>query len=100
MYVYLWDLQDVLNKNVYSPKKALRIMNFARFNVSTTPLFKNCNILKLADIINAESCIFINNCFNKDPFSIFNENSKLVSPTHSYKTRSVRNGPLFVPSYN
>ena len=87
-------------KSVYSPKKALRIMNFAPFNAHTTPLFKNCNILKFADIINVESCIFINNCFNRDSFSIFNENFKLVSTTHSYSTRSARNGLLFVQSYN
>ena len=63
------------------------------FNAHTTSLFKNCNILKFADIINAESCIFINNCFNMDSF-------QLVSTMHSHNTRSARNGLLFVPSYN
>ena len=87
-------------KSVYSPQKSLRIMNFASFNAHTTPLFKNCNILKFADIINVESFIFINNCFNKDSFSILNVNFKLVSTTRSYNTRSARNGLLFVPSYN
>ena len=61
-------------------------MNFASFNAPTTPLFKNCYIFKFADIINVKSCIFINidNCFNKDSFSIFNENFKLVSTsTHT-----------------
>ena len=75
-------------------------MNFAPFSAHTTPLVKNCNFLKFADIINAENVIFINNCFNKDSFSIFDENFKLVSTTHSYNTRSARNGLLFVPSYN
>ena len=75
-------------------------MNFVPFNAHITPLFKNCNTLKFADIINVESCIFINNCFNRDSFSIFNENFKLVSTTHSYNARSARNGLLFVPSYN
>ena len=55
-------------------KKALRIMNFASFNAHTTPLFKNCNILKFADIINVQSSTFINNYFSMDSFSIFNEN--------------------------
>ena len=87
-------------KSIYSPKKALRIMNFAPFNTQNTLLFKNCNILKFADIINVESCIFINNCFNKDFFSIFNKNVKLVSTTHSYNVKSARNGLLFAPSYN
>ena len=61
-------------------------MNFAPFNTHTTPLLKNCNILKFADIINVESCIFISNCFYRDSFSIFNENLKLVSTAHSYNT--------------
>ena len=101
MYALLGALEDFLNKKcLFSKKKALRIMNFASFNAHTTPLLKNCNILKFADIINVESCIFINNCFNRDSFSIFNENFKLVSTTHSYNTRSARNGLLFVPSYN
>ena len=33
-------------------QKALRSMNFAPFTAHSTPLFKNCNILKFADIIN------------------------------------------------
>ena len=82
-------------KSVYSPKKALRIVNFMPFNAHTTPLFKT-----FADIINVESCVFINNYFNRDSFSIFNETFKLVSTMHSYNTRSARNGLLFVPSYN
>ena len=87
-------------KGVYSPKKALRMMKFAPFNAHITPLFKNCNILKVTDIVNVESCIFINNCFNKDSFSIFTEKLKLFSTNHIYHTRSARNGLLFVSSYN
>ena len=68
--------------------------------IFTMHLFQNCNILKCADIIKFESCVFINNCFNKDCSSIFNENFKVVSNTHSYNTRSASNGLLFVPSYN
>ena len=86
--------------SILQKSSKLQIINFAPFNVHTTPLFKNCNILKFADIINVESCIFINNCFNKDSFSTFNENFKLVSTTYSYYTRSASNGLLFVPNYN
>ena len=35
--------------------KSTKIMNFVPFNTHTPPLFKNCNIFKFADIINAES---------------------------------------------
>ena len=75
-------------------------MNFAPFHAHTTPLFESCNILKFANIINVESCIFINSCFNKDSFSVFNENFKLVSTMLSYNARSASSGLLFVPSYN
>ena len=73
-------------------------MNFSPFHAHTTPFFKYCNILTFADIINVETCVFINNCFNKDYFSIINENFKLVSTTHLFNTRSGSNGFLFVSS--
>ena len=57
-------------------------MNFVPFNAHTTPLFKNY-ISKFADIINVESGIFMNNIFNKNSFSIFNKNLKVVSTMHS-----------------
>ena len=87
-------------KSIYSPKKALRVMNFAPANAYITPLFKYCNISKFADITNVENFILINNCFNKDSFSIFNENFELVSNRHLYNTRSTRDSLLFLPSYN
>ena len=68
MYALFGDLQDFLDKKCQ--KKTLKIMNFAPFK----PLFKNCNILKFADIINVQSSTFINNYFSRDSFSIFNEN--------------------------
>ena len=75
-----------------------RIMNFAPFNRHTTPLFSI--ILKFADIVNVESCIFINNFFSDASFSVFNKNFKLVLIAHSYNTNSARNGLLFIPGYN
>ena len=80
-------------------KKTLRIINFVLFNAHTSLLFKICNILKFVDTVNVECCKFLNNCFNKDSFSIFTKRFKLTSTTHSY-IRSVRNSLLFIPSYN
>ena len=94
------DLQDILNKKCLFFEKSTKNYEFCTFNARITPLFKNCKILNFADIINVQSYVFINNCFIEDSFSIFNGNFKLVSTTHSYNTRSVRNGLLFVPSYN
>ena len=55
--------------------RILRIINFAPFNTHTSPLFKNCNILKFVDVINAENCIFVDNCFNRNSFLIFMKKS-------------------------
>ena len=65
-----WGVTRFPQQKVSSPKKALGIMNFVSFNSHTLSLFKNSNILKFADIIDVESCIFINNYFNRDSFSI------------------------------
>ena len=62
----------------FPQQKALRIMNSAPFNAHTIPLFKYCNILKFADTINVKSCVFLNNCFYKDSFSIFNEKFQII----------------------
>ena len=69
-------------------------------NPYTMPLSKTCNVFKFADITNVQSCIFINNCFNKGYFSTFNENFESVSTTHSYNARSARSGLSFVLSFS
>ena len=71
-------------------------MNFASFNAYPTSLSNSCYILKFVDIMNVEKFISINSCFNKYSLFNFNENFKLVSTTHSYNTKSGRNGLLFV----
>ena len=57
----------------------------------TPTLFKNSYILKFAHIINVASCIFINNCFNKDSFSILKFQ---ISFNYAFIPRSARNGLL------
>ena len=66
-------------------KKALRVINFASCNAHTSPL---------------KYAAFWSNCFSKDSFSIFTKHFKLTSATHSCNTRSMRNGLIFIPSYN
>ena len=86
-------------QNICSLRKTMRIMNFASLNSHTTLLFKNCSVLKFIDIINTESFALVNIFFNENSFLIFTESFKLASATHSYSTRSAKNGLLFVPSY-
>ena len=39
--------------------KAIRIINFATFKASVNPLYKNSNVLKLADIVNLQNFLFV-----------------------------------------
>ena len=94
-----WGLTKFPQQKVSIIQKST-IMNFAHFNAHTSPLFKNFNILEFANTINIQSCIFIKNYFNKNSFSVFYENFKLVLTIHSYNIRSASNRLLFVPSYN
>ena len=87
-------------KSVYSPIKkheevwVLQLLMFTLHICSKVVIFWSLLILFV------ESCVFINNSFNQDSFSIFNENFKFVSTSHSYNTRSASNSLLCVPSYN
>ena len=75
-------------------------MHFVQFNSHTSSLFCNSNILKFIDIIYTENCVFINNCSNKDSFAAFAQNYNLCSNTHTYITRSLNKGLLFVLTCN
>ena len=75
-------------------------MSFAPLKSHSLSYFHDYSILKFRDIINIETCAFINNCFNSNTFSVFAERFKVVSESHAHNTRSFSKGLLFVPSYN
>ena len=75
-------------------------MYFATFNAHTNPLLCDSSILKFTDVKNIESCIFASNCFNRSSYSIFTYNYKLISASHTHRTRSVNNGLLLIQNYN
>ena len=66
----------------------------------TCPLFHRSEVLKFVDLVSLENCIFVNKCFNNKAFSLFSNNFKLTPSSHSYCTRSVRNGLIFKRLYN
>ncbi len=50
--------QGIVNKLQILQNKALRIMNFCPPRTSSTPLFKSCEILKLADYISLQDFLY------------------------------------------
>jgi len=76
-------------------KKCLRLINFAQFNSHTASLFRECNILKLEDIIKMEKIKFAyqfqNNSLPIDLNRILNRN------INNYNTRNMSKQGLVVP---
>ena len=89
-----------LNRITFLQKRAIRILHSAAYRDHTCPLFHRYKILKFVDLVSLENCIFVNKCFNDKAFSLFSNNFKLTASSHSYCTRSVRNGLIFKRLYN
>lgn len=66
----------------------------------TQHLYLNVVVIWSFTFIKVECCIFVNNCFNMDSFSILTGTYKLAWAAHSYNTRSAINSLLFVPGNN
>ena len=82
-------------------KKSLRIIYFQNRNAHTSsPLFRELNILKLPDKITQEKCLFINKYFNKCLPTIFENWFSLSSDFHTYNTRWSNLGCIVVPPHN
>ena len=72
-------------------KSALSIMIFKTLNSHSSSYFQNTSILKFYDLVK--------NCSNSNSFSLFAESFKLISESHSDKTR-ISNKSLLLLSYN
>ena len=89
-----------LNRISLLQKTAIRILHSAAYRDHTSPLFHRSKVLKFVDIVSLENCIFVNQCFNDEAFSLFSNHFKLTASSHSYCTRSVSNGLIFKRLYN
>ncbi len=82
-----------LNRTVTLQKKAIRVVNIARYNGHTDPLFKKTNILKLEDMYEHQVCMFMcdyeQNRLPRSFENIFRHNSDI------HITYNTRNSHLF-----
>ena len=68
--------------------KALRIINFQPSRTSATPLFKKCNILKLADNINLQKFLFAHDSLNNNLPSSLHGQLILVDSIHNTRNEA------------
>ena len=78
----------VVNKLQVIQNKALRIIYFQPPRTSATPLFKNCEILKLADNVSLQNFLFAHDSLkNKLPTSLMGQLS-LVDTDHNLRNET------------
>ena len=79
-------------------KKALRIISFKEHNAHSSPLFHHSKIIKIADKVKIENCLFINKYTNNKLPSIFNNWFIFSSMYYNYQTSFAFKGNLQMPS--
>ena len=79
-------------------KKALRIINFKERNAHSSPLFHYSKIIKIADKVKIENCLFINKYTNNKLPSIFTNWFTFSSMYHNYQPSFASKGNLQIHS--
>ena len=89
---------STINRLYILQKKALGIINFKEHNSHSSPLFHYSKIIKIADKVKIENCLFINKNTNNKLPSIFNNWFTFSSMSHNYQTLVASKGNLQIPS--
>ena len=76
--------------------RALRIITFSDFQADSNPLYANLNILKLADQVILQNCLFVHDALNKVSPICFFDYFSLTKTIHSLNTKNAKLGCLFV----
>ena len=83
---------SALQKTIIIQKRAMRIINTAKYNSHTEPLFKKCEILKLPDLYEHQISIFMYDFINRNLPRSFDSMFQLISEkTPNLHTRQSRN---------
>ena len=89
-----------LNRIQTLQNKAIRIINFADYKASASPLYRKSNILEVSDIVNVQNLLLVFDCVKGRLPTALSNISIPVKNTHTYGTRGAKNCKIFVPSAN
>ena len=79
-------------------KKALRVINFKERNAHSSPLFHHSKIVKIADKVKIENCLFVSKYTNNKLPSIFTNWFTFSSMSDIYQTSFASKGNLQIPT--
>ena len=80
--------------------RALRIITFSDFHAECNPLYADLNIIKLADQVTLQNCLFVHDTLKKVSPICFDDYFTLTKTIHSLNTKNSNLGCLFVTSNN
>ena len=78
--------ENAIEKTIVLQKKAIRLISFANFQDSSSPLFKDLKVLKLIDIIKQNNILFAHNAINNKTPPIFKDHFILNIAEHHHDT--------------
>ena len=79
-------------------KKARRVINFKERNAHSSPLFHHSKIVKIADKVKIENCLFMSKYTNNKLPSIFTNWFTFSSMSDIYQTSFASKGNLQIPT--
>ena len=88
---------STINRLYILQKKALRIINFKESNAHSSPLFRYSKIIKIADKVKIEKCLYISKYTNNKLPSIFTNWFTFSSMSHNYQTSFASKENLKIP---
>ena len=89
-----------LNRIKTLQNKAIRIINFADYKASASPLYRKSNILKVSDIVNVQNLLLVFDCVKGQLPTALSNIFIPAKNTHNYGSRGTKNGKIFVPPAN
>ena len=79
--------------------KAMKIINFKEFTAPSNPLYADCELLKLNDVIMLKNCLFVHDFLNNCLPNCFKDYYQKLNMVYDhYETRGSSRGALFVPA--
>ena len=87
-----------LTVSTFSKKRHLKLSILIINNAHFSPLIHSSKIIKMADKVKIENCLFINKYTNKKVPLIFNNWFTFSSMSHNYQTTFASKGNLEIPS--
>ena len=95
--VWLQMSNEVINNIFKLQKRAIRLMSFSNFHASSTPLFKQLDIIKVTDFLKVKNCLLAYDFLRQSLPESFYYLIKKQSEAHDVVTRFVENQGLWIP---